>query len=161
MISKLRQLLLLIILLMNSLLYNLYRGILKVTQINITLYYIVYNMSSKKEEFIHALIKAVRESKKAAKSKTGGDPGTMVSASVDGRYGFAKKFKKYSLNKNGKYTFKDVPVTLDSDNGIHIDVLEGTNIQSHSKKIAMYRKFSEVMEEQEYNCGLNVNTYSY
>lgn len=118
-------------------------------------------MSSDKDRFVNVLIKAVRESKKAANATTGGDPGTMVSASVDGRCGFSKTFKKYATKRKNKYTIDDIPVSLDSDNGLYIGVLEGTDIQLHSKKIAMYRKFAEVMKKQGYNCGLDINTYSY
>jgi len=68
---------------------------------------------------------------------------------------------KNMVKKEGNhYTFNNVPVRLGEDNSLHLDILKGTDIQLHSKKFAMYRKFNEIMKKQGYNPGLNIDSYS-
>lgn len=126
------------------------------------MYKIPINMSYNKSDFINALEIAVKKSKQAADNVEGGDPGTLVSAKVDGRCkNFIKTFKLHGNKQNGSYSFNGIPVTLSKDNGIHIDALKGTDYQLHSKKVALYETFGKCMKEQGYSCTVKVNTYSY
>lgn len=103
--------------------------------------------------------KAVEYGKNEAEKETGGDPGTMVSASVDGRSGFVKSIKRYGERTSEGWVLDDVKVT--DDYSLSIDALEGTDIQSHKKKIRLYKAFGEKMEELGINCPVEIDTYSY
>lgn len=104
-------------------------------------------------DFEEAIEQAVTEAKQAAEETDRGDPGTMVSATVDGRCGFAKKMHSLGGEVN------DVKVT--DDNGLVLPLPSGQAVQLHSKRIAALRAFAETMEEHGWNVGLDVSTYSY
>lgn len=110
-------------------------------------------------EFTSEVNQAAEKAKRAAEKESGGDPGTMVSASVDGRTGFVNQFKQEGEKQGNKWVIGDV--SLDEDYGLHLSVLSGTDIQLHSKKIAAYRAFEKEMEKQGWNCGLEISSYSY
>lgn len=120
---------------------------------------IIY-MSNLKDDLETALGYAKKEAEKV----DGGDPGTMVSTKVDGRSGFVSKMKDNGDKKGGDYVFntENGKVKLDGDDySLHIDILKGTDIQKHKKKIRAYRAFNEKMEELGYSLGMDIDTYSY
>lgn len=110
-------------------------------------------------EFESAVQEAVEYAKNEADAVTGGDPGTMVSAEVNGNKSFARNFKDHGTDTGSAWTIDGA--TVSDDYSFHLDVLEGTDIQSHKKKIRAIRAFKEKMQELGYDCDVEVNTYSY
>lgn len=113
-------------------------------------------------DFKEAVEGALKYAKEEADSVSGGDPATSVTAEVDGRSGFASNMKKNGTEKRGDYVIKTDAgsVKMGSDYSLSINVLSGTDIQKHSKKIRAYRAFDERMGELGYNTSMDINTYS-
>lgn len=109
--------------------------------------------------FEDAIDTAVEEARKAADEAEGGDPGTMVSAEVDGRTSFVSKFKDEATDTGNGWELNGVKLT--DDYGLTLPVPSGTDAQLHSKKIAALRAFADEMENQGWSCGLDINTYAY
>lgn len=120
---------------------------------------------SDKDDFVNAVKDAYLQAKHEAETVDGGDPGTMVSFSVHGNRQFANRMKKFGEQNGSVYKLAEKPqVKMDSDGySLHLnDLLEGTDMQLHSKKIAAHREFARVLEEKHgYSVGLDKNMYSY
>lgn len=108
--------------------------------------------------FVEDVKTAIQYAEQKADETSGGDPGTMVTASVDGRSAFVSKFKEAGEG-GGPWTIGSAK--LSEDYSFHLDVLTGTDIQLHSKKIAQYRGFEEKMEELGWNVNIEIDTYAY
>jgi hypothetical protein len=79
----------------------------------------------------------------------GGDPATSVWCELDGRKVPEKLKNDEILN-----------VTVDDDYRLRLNLLTGTDIQNHKKKMAMYKAFCEEMKENGFDLGHSIETYS-
>lgn len=78
-----------------------------------------------------------------------GDPATHVWCELDGRK-VPKKLKESEI----------LGVTVDDDYRLRLNLLNGTDIQNHNKKRAMYKAFCEKMKENGFDLGYEIDSYS-
>jgi hypothetical protein len=115
------------------------------------------------QEFQNSVKKCARKAANEANDMdVVGDPATHITAYVDGRTKFVQDFKKFAeKTRSDSYNIGPVKVK-DGRNGyvLTISGLEGTNIQNHNKKRALYEKFEEYMRKEGWSMGLKLEQYA-